>query len=158
MVHQKLRMPEQKVGGVRASNVAKWNGTNWACLGEGILGGGPLGGYVFSLVASSRFVYVGGVITNAGGVAVRGVARWDGTNWHSFSRWGGWLCSCSRSVGRQGVRRRLVSFSRGDHRKQYCQVGRDQLACAGWRSKRVGLRNCGLLRRRHSEDLGDWAR
>ncbi len=57
--------------------IAKWDGTNWSLLGDGISGA------VASIaVASNRYVYAGGTFMNnvADGVA-NNIARWDGTNW-----------------------------------------------------------------------------
>ena len=70
-------------GAIPVARIAKWDGTGWAPLGLGFVlsstvrvdalevfddGGGPA-------------LYVGGFITNAGGVPVSHVARWDGANW-----------------------------------------------------------------------------
>jgi len=60
---------------VAASNVARWSGTNWTPLGDGI--GGP----VLALASSGQALYAGGTFTQAGGVPAQRVARWDGTNW-----------------------------------------------------------------------------
>ncbi|MEE9129094.1 MAG: hypothetical protein V3T84_03680 [Phycisphaerales bacterium] len=62
-------------GGNPASNIAKWDGTNWSNLGAGV------NGRVRALTVfddgSGLALYVGGLFTDAGGVAVNNIARWD---------------------------------------------------------------------------------
>lgn len=65
-------------GGVPASNIAKWNGTNWEPLGSGT------NNVVRTIAVSGNNVYAGGDFTLAGGVPVNKIARWDGTNWHAL--------------------------------------------------------------------------
>ncbi len=73
-------------GGSAASRIARWDGSAWHPLGSGMNntvrflkswdpdGAGPLHDH---LVAAGQF-------TTAGGTTVRGIARWDGSSWHSF--------------------------------------------------------------------------
>ena len=69
------------VGNVPANNIAKWDGTAWSPLGIGA-SNGVSGTDIRALaVAGNGDVYVGGYMTRAGGVAVRGVAKWNGTAW-----------------------------------------------------------------------------
>ncbi|WP_226163450.1 hypothetical protein [Hymenobacter terricola] len=71
-------------GGVAASHVARWNGTAWNALGAG-LSGGPNNGPVAALaVAGNGDVYAGGDFTQAGGVPVGHVARWNGVAWSAL--------------------------------------------------------------------------
>jgi hypothetical protein len=68
-------------GGIAAVNIAKWDGTNWTALGSGITtayGNPPA---VYALAVSGSDVYAGGFFDTAGGVAVNGIAKWDGTAW-----------------------------------------------------------------------------
>ena len=53
-------------GSVRATNIARWNGTNWAPLGNGLLGG------VSAVSADALGLFTGG---NSG------VQRWDESSW-----------------------------------------------------------------------------
>src|SRR5438445_6752432 len=68
-----------QIGGIDAMNAAKWNGTNWAQLGDGIRGG--MYPIVLALANMKRELYVGGVFSEAGGTNASNIARWDGTNW-----------------------------------------------------------------------------
>lgn len=52
----------------------------WEALGEGV--GGLTGSVVNALHASGRDLYVGGRFSEAGGVAVNHIARWDGSEFH----------------------------------------------------------------------------
>jgi RHS repeat-associated protein len=65
-----------------ATNIVMWDGAQWSPLGGG-LSGGKVGSFpVLSIaVADSGDLYAGGNFTNAGGFAVRNVARWDGSRW-----------------------------------------------------------------------------
>lgn len=66
-------------GGVSASRVARWDGTQWSPLGDG------LNGVVRALVVhddgSGSALYVGGSFTQAGGISANRIARWDGLTW-----------------------------------------------------------------------------
>jgi hypothetical protein len=70
-------------GGIAVSNIARWNGTEWAALS------GPSGtgtdGWVHTLAAyddgSGTALYAGGSFTSAGGVTAKAIARWDGSSW-----------------------------------------------------------------------------
>ena len=66
-----------RAGGVAANFVAKWSGTAWSGLGNGINSGyAPT-----SLAVAGSDLYVGGNFTEAGGVPAKGVARWNGSAW-----------------------------------------------------------------------------
>ncbi len=66
--------------------IARWNGTNWFALGAGLAGSYTSGTATAAraMLASGTNIYVGGNFTNAGGVAAKGMARWDGTNWSAL--------------------------------------------------------------------------
>jgi len=64
-------------GGAFATNIAKWDGTNWSALGTG------LDGYPRAMAAANNGIYVAGDFRYAGGVRVNHIARWDGVAWHS---------------------------------------------------------------------------
>ncbi|GAB3869272.1 hypothetical protein GCM10028824_15940 [Hymenobacter segetis] len=67
-------------GGASANNVAKWNGTTWSLLASG--GTNGTNSAVGSLaVAGNGDLYAGGIFSQAGGVSVNRIARWNGTVW-----------------------------------------------------------------------------
>lgn len=63
---------------VTANRVARWDGTQWHALGNGI---GE--GYVSALLEAGGDVYVGGSFDSADGGALpaKNIARWNGTAW-----------------------------------------------------------------------------
>lgn len=73
----------RSAGGVAANHVARWNGHKWSALGDGP-DNGVQGSGVYALAVWRGQVFVGGIFTNAGGVPVTGLARWDGTNWSAL--------------------------------------------------------------------------
>ncbi|MFM9996456.1 MAG: hypothetical protein ACKVU4_11730 [Phycisphaerales bacterium] len=72
----------EKVKGVAASNIARWDGDAWSALGSGIQGWGVYTQCVFDDGSGPR-LYVGGTFTGAGGHPGTGIARWDGAQWES---------------------------------------------------------------------------
>ncbi len=74
------------VGGIEAHHIAKWDGTSWTALGNGVDdrvdhltvfddGGGP------RLYALGSFVFASGVLT-------QGAATWDGSSWTNLGFFG----------------------------------------------------------------------
>lgn len=63
-------------GGVPATNIAKWDGTNWTALA-----GGGTNAPVRALAVGGTDLYIGGDFTTAGGAPANHVAKWDGTTW-----------------------------------------------------------------------------
>jgi hypothetical protein len=53
-------------------------------LGEGADNGVGVSGFVFSMTIVGNDLYVGGIIQQAGGRPVNGIARWDGREWFSL--------------------------------------------------------------------------
>lgn len=62
-------------GSVAATNIARWDGTQWSALGAG------LDGSVNALAYANGVLYVGGTFTHAGSVPAFSVARWNGSIW-----------------------------------------------------------------------------
>lgn len=62
-------------GSVAARNIACWNGTAWAPLGDG------LDGPIYALCVWGGDLFAGGAFTSAGGWSIAHVARWDGAEW-----------------------------------------------------------------------------
>ncbi|MCP4660417.1 MAG: hypothetical protein GY856_33870 [bacterium] len=75
-------------GDVVVNNIAKWDGRQWSAL-SGPAGTGTDWGYVHALAVyddgGGEALYVGGDFRYAGGLTVRGTAKWDGTGWSALS-------------------------------------------------------------------------
>ncbi len=56
-------------------SIAKWDGSSWSELEEGITG------VVRAIAVNGSDVYVGGQFTMAGETGVNYIAKWDGSNW-----------------------------------------------------------------------------
>ena len=67
------------IGGISASSIAVWNGSNWAALGTGV------NGVVTNIITRGEDVYVGGLFETAGGVTANKVAKWNGTAWSGLN-------------------------------------------------------------------------
>jgi hypothetical protein len=67
-------------GGVIATNIGKWDGTNWSGVGGGQNGTG------YALASDAKTLYSGGTFSIAGGVLVNSIGKWDGTNWKALGR------------------------------------------------------------------------
>jgi hypothetical protein len=68
-------------GGVAANNVAKWNGSSWEALGNGINGEEI---YALAYDYANDILYAGGSFTSAGGVPAYNIAKWNGTSWEAI--------------------------------------------------------------------------
>ncbi|MFH1746219.1 MAG: hypothetical protein ABIG44_04165 [Planctomycetota bacterium] len=68
-------------GDVSASGIARWDGAAWTALGDGL----AYPGEAYALLpfddGGGPALFVGGYFTNAGGVSVNSVAKWDGQSW-----------------------------------------------------------------------------
>ena len=69
-------------GGNVANHIAKWNGSSWSSLGNGINNG--LNGGVFTLAVIGTDLYAGGWFTSAGGSPAMNIAKWNGSNWSAL--------------------------------------------------------------------------
>jgi len=67
-------------GGLAASHIAKWNGSNWSALSGDVIGWRISALTVFD-DGSGPALYAGGSYSSAGGVAARNIAKWDGLSW-----------------------------------------------------------------------------
>ena len=75
------------IGGVPAVKVARWNGSAWSALGDGI--NDPDSGAPFIQVRTlttlpNGELFAGGYFTRVGGVTAMNIARWNGINWSPF--------------------------------------------------------------------------
>jgi trimeric autotransporter adhesin len=64
------------VGNVMANSVARWDGSAWSALGEGIIEG-----TVNVMAVSGSGLFVGGRFDTAGGIEANNIAHWDGRRW-----------------------------------------------------------------------------
>jgi hypothetical protein len=76
-----------KAGDKITEGIAAWDITNesWETLNGGLASNyeyDPVHAYAFE--AKDNDIYVGGKFNRAGGVPVKNVAKWDGTNWHAL--------------------------------------------------------------------------
>jgi trimeric autotransporter adhesin len=72
---------------VGALSIAKWDGNQWSALGSGISGRTWIGADqipVMALAASGTDLYAAGWFTNADGVLVSNIAKWDGSVWSAL--------------------------------------------------------------------------
>ena len=67
-------------GGVAASRIARWDGSNWSALGTGMAGGDVLALAVYD-DGGGAALYAGGSFTDAGGAAAARMAEWNGVSW-----------------------------------------------------------------------------
>jgi hypothetical protein len=74
----------QSAGGVLASNIAAWSGTEWSAVGTGTGTDGPVHALAVFNAGTGNALYAGGAFTTAGGGSTTGVARWSGTVWSSL--------------------------------------------------------------------------
>lgn len=75
----------ESVGDVPATNVARWNGVQWAPVGAGLIQGLNRIPEVraFAVYDDGRgsALYAGGAFTRSGTNALAGIARWNGQSW-----------------------------------------------------------------------------
>jgi hypothetical protein len=65
-----------RAGGTPAKHVARWNGSAWEPLGDGVAG------TVYALAADgSGNLYAGGYFASAGGLNTKNIANWNGSEW-----------------------------------------------------------------------------
>lgn len=80
----------KQINGVEMNNAARWDGRQWNSLGSGLRGStqfipnNPTWIDVRTLLRDGSDLYAGGSFTNAGGIAARNVARWDGRQWSAL--------------------------------------------------------------------------
>lgn len=76
-----------RVGSKHISGIMQWNGTAWDSLGSGLAGNIPGTAsimYPHDLCDFGTDLVVCGNFQAAGGITCNGVARWDGSQWHSL--------------------------------------------------------------------------
>ncbi len=73
-----------EIGGVAATNLARFDGTTWHPLGDP--GAQGTSGPVYAIHVVGEDIYVGGRFDSAGGQYVGNIARFDGATWHAMGR------------------------------------------------------------------------
>jgi hypothetical protein len=68
----------KETSGIRATNIARWDGTSWHAVGTGISGG------IFALASAGNQLYAGGIFSMVGGVPFNNIAVWDGSDWKAL--------------------------------------------------------------------------
>lgn len=68
------------IGDIIANNIARWDGSQWHTLGEG-LRAGQRNAAVTAITVNGEDVYVGGAFDSAGTKQATNVARWTGLDW-----------------------------------------------------------------------------
>lgn len=72
------------VGSTVARNVARWDGSRWLALGDGVSNASGGGGSVAALAVVGETLYVGGAFEKAGATAAANIARWNGSAWSAL--------------------------------------------------------------------------
>ena len=70
-------------GKVTADGIAKWNGSTWSSVGNGMRSGAR-DGVVMALAVNKSDLYAGGKFITAGEVNAHNIARWNGSTWSSM--------------------------------------------------------------------------
>ncbi|HEX6884482.1 MAG TPA: HYR domain-containing protein [Planctomycetota bacterium] len=68
-------------GGQPIGKIARWDGVTWSALGSGLDAGASIQALLVHDDGGGPALYVGGGLSSAGGLAVSGLARWDGSAW-----------------------------------------------------------------------------
>lgn len=71
-------------GGKQAKYIALWNGSNLNCLGSNDLLGDEYASCVRAIAINNNEIFIGGVITGAGGVFANNIAKWNGAGWETL--------------------------------------------------------------------------
>jgi hypothetical protein len=71
-------------GGVSASNIAEWDGSNWNALGTGLSSTSGLATVYALTIAADGSLYAAGTFDTAGAVSAANIAKWDGSNWYAL--------------------------------------------------------------------------
>ena len=73
----------QRIGGFSMPRVARFDGTRWSALAEGV--GPNVHALAFFDDGGGEQLYAGGEFSYAGTQTAYGIARWDGTAWHGLA-------------------------------------------------------------------------
>jgi len=68
------------IGGIAATDIAKWDGARWTDVGSGQFAGNV----IYAIAAADGRLFVGGLFSSIGGVAANNIAKWDGEKWSAM--------------------------------------------------------------------------
>lgn len=92
-----------RAGDIEVNHVARWDGTAWHALGQGVAKESSVGA-VNTLTAAEGQLYAGGDFDQAGDVAVGGIASWDGGEWRALGS--------GAEPGADGIVHALIPYAR----------------------------------------------
>src|SRR5206468_490694 len=73
------------LGGVAATNIARWDGHNWSAMGAGLgIYDSSSGISVGAVSVFQNQLYAAGNFTNSGSSLTRNIARWNGSDWEEI--------------------------------------------------------------------------
>jgi len=70
-------------GEIAADGIAKWNGSSWSSVGNGVRAGAR-DGLVMALALNRSDLYAGGKFITAGEVNAHNIAKWNGSTWSAM--------------------------------------------------------------------------
>lgn len=73
-----------QAGSTSANSIAKWDGSSWSALGNGLTKSGGTASCRALAIDSNNNLYAGGSFTTAGTEGVNYIAKWDGTTWSAL--------------------------------------------------------------------------
>ncbi|HKE47838.1 MAG TPA: hypothetical protein VKB52_07215, partial [Rhodanobacteraceae bacterium] len=65
-------------GGIAANNIARWDGSNWSALGNGV------DSWIYALTVYDGTLVAGGFFTHADAIAAAHIASWNGSAWSAL--------------------------------------------------------------------------
>ena len=68
------------IGGNSIPRIARWDGSSWSGLGQGVDDG-----MVLAVAVDGNNVYIGGTFNNVSGNSINKIAKWDGSSWSSIT-------------------------------------------------------------------------
>lgn len=68
------------IGGNSIPRIARWDGSSWTGLGQGVDDG-----MVLAVAVDGNDVYIGGNFYNVSGSSINKIAKWDGSSWSSIT-------------------------------------------------------------------------
>lgn len=86
-----------------AAGLARWDGTAWSGLGNGVAHSDRRVAWVHALATYAGSVYAGGDFDRAGAVEANYIARWNGTDWEGLGGTDGVVSAMTTYMGQLGA-------------------------------------------------------